>query len=230
MYDVEAFLPQIIMMSISVAGYWVALAVVENLSSECLCRGTVEEEVEGVVDPDVLAEQAVCGRPESPAEFRILARGLQKRYRSLLESKTAVRGIDFGVEAGNIFALLGTNGAGKTTTFKMLTGELLPSEGDISLLGKDLYSNLNSLRKSIGYCPQHDPLLDLLSPREHLWLIGSIKGLKSEAKERAIDNLIDLVNIREWADVNAGELSGGNKRKLCLAMAMIGSPPVIYLD
>jgi len=145
-------------------------------------------------------------------------------------TKKAVRGITFGIEKGDCFGLLGTNGAGKTTTFKMLSGDITPSEGKATIMGLDASADRKKARYLIGYCPQFDALLDLMTSREHLELYAAIKGIPKKYWNRMIDTLLDELNLRPFEHVNAGTYSGGNKRKLSVAMAIIGSPPIVFLD
>ena len=102
--------------------------------------------------------------------------GLRKVYQASSGAKVAVRNLSFGLSKGQCFGFLGINGAGKTSTLNMLTGAVLPSSGDAWLAGKHILTEQKEVRRLIGYCPQHDALLDLLSVREHLELFGRIKG------------------------------------------------------
>jgi ATP-binding cassette subfamily A (ABC1) protein 3 len=144
--------------------------------------------------------------------------------------KTAVKDVTFGVEKGTCFGLLGTNGAGKTTTFKVLTGDEISTLGKVMINGKNVATEMNQVRHLIGYCPQFDSLLDLLSSREHLELYAAIKGIPQEAREPLINQLLVQMNLSKFEHVNAGTYSGGNKRKLSVAIALIGNPPIILLD
>jgi ABC-type multidrug transport system ATPase subunit len=112
----------------------------------------------------------------------------------------------------------------------ILTGELEPSAGSATINGFDVVSERNSVRQELGYCPQFDPLLDLLSAREHLTLYGRIRGLPEEKLTPLVDGLIDKLGLGPFADNISQTYSGGNKRKLSLAVALIGSPTVIFLD
>eukprot|EP01051_Picozoa_sp_SAG22_P020986 SAG22_NODE_4448_length_1267_cov_1.363870_1_plen_397_part_01 len=94
--------------------------------------------------------------------------------------KVAVRSLSFGIEKGECFGFLGINGAGKTTTMNMLTGKFLPTSGNAYLNGLDIRTNQLQIRSQLGYCPQHDALLDLLTVREHLFLFGRVKGVPED--------------------------------------------------
>ncbi|GMF36770.1 unnamed protein product [Phytophthora fragariaefolia] len=153
--------------------------------------------------------------------------GLRKVYPG---GKVAVRNLSFGLKRGECFGFLGINGAGKTITMKMLTGDVQPSHGTATLNGFDILSQQIEVRRQIGYCPQFDALFDLLSVREHLELFGAIKGIPRESLERVVMEKIQQLNLSDFEHKLAGSLSGGNKRKLSVAIAMIGSPAIIFLD
>jgi ATP-binding cassette subfamily A (ABC1) protein 3 len=148
----------------------------------------------------------------------------------MLTTKTAVKGVTFGVKKGECFGLLGTNGAGKTTTFKALSGEIIPSYGVTKIAGYDLTKDMNKVRYLIGYCPQFDALLDNLTAREHLELFASIKGIPYNMREKLIQEKLVQLNLKNFENVEAGTYSGGNKRKLSVAIALLGNPPIILLD
>uniref|UniRef100_K3WB22 ABC transporter domain-containing protein n=1 Tax=Globisporangium ultimum (strain ATCC 200006 / CBS 805.95 / DAOM BR144) TaxID=431595 RepID=K3WB22_GLOUD len=128
------------------------------------------------------------------------------------------------------FGFLGINGAGKTTTMKMLTGDIVPTSGTASLCGFDILSQQLDVRRRIGYCPQFDALIDLLSVREHLELFAKIKGVSNSDLDAVVREKLTQLNLSAFEDKLAGSLSGGNKRKLSVAMAMIGSPSILFLD
>ena len=140
--------------------------------------------------------------------------------------------MSFALEYGECFALLGVTGAGKTTTFKCLTGEEYADEGNLFMGGQDVRtrSGFNKARCLIGYCPQFDTLLENLTVRHHLEIYAAIKGVRSEYREELIKKQIAEMDLQNYEHVNAGQLSGGNKRKLMCAIALIGNPPIVLLD
>jgi ATP-binding cassette subfamily A (ABC1) protein 3 len=142
----------------------------------------------------------------------------------------AVRGVSLGIQNGECFGLLGINGAGKTSLLGMISGEFSPSEGTASIAGLDILNDIHKIRHQIGYCPQFDSLFDLLTGREHLLLYAQIKGLKQACIGPAVDAKILEMGLTEYADREAGTYSGGNKRKLSVAMAMIGEPAIVFMD
>ena len=148
----------------------------------------------------------------------------------LIERKVAVKGITFGVQKGDCFGLLGTNGAGKTTTFKILSGEIQPTSGQVMVNGLNVATEMKKIRHLIGYCPQFDALLDNLTAREHLELYAAIKGIPKNLREKLIKDKIRQLNLTKYENVQAGTYSGGNKRKLSVAIALLGNPPIVFLD
>ena len=128
------------------------------------------------------------------------------------------------------FGFLGVNGAGKSTTFKCLSHEIFPSNGKIYINGLDLIQNFNKVRNLIGYCPQLDANFDFLTVYENLEFYGLIKGAKEEKLDIIINALIEEMNLVEFKNKISGTLSGGNKRKLSVAISLICNPPIILLD
>ncbi|KAF0717928.1 Aste57867_2007 [Aphanomyces stellatus] len=189
------------------------------------------------VDEDVAAETARVLDGKAEGDMLII-RKLKKVYQG---NKIAVREISFGLHKGECFGYLGVrcdhlrpvshiNGAGKTTTMKMLTGDILPTSGGATLGGFDILTQQLQVRRLVGYCPQFDALFDLLSVREHLELFARIKGVPGKDVEMVVKEKMRQMNLNSFEHKLAGTLSGGNKRKLSVAIAMIGSPPIIFLD
>ncbi|KAL4424942.1 hypothetical protein ABPG77_009671 [Micractinium sp. CCAP 211/92] len=176
-------------------------------------------------------EVAPAGRPYAVEMF-----GLRKVYKrgSLFRRKpfVAVRGNWLGVHQGECFALLGPNGAGKSTTMNCLTGVLPFDGGDALVCGESIASasSMDRVRPLMGYCPQFDVLFEQLTGREHLLLFGAIKGLPAGAARDEAARLLDEVRLAEAGGVRAGAYSGGMKRRLSVAIALLGDPQVIYLD
>ncbi|KAL6530473.1 Phospholipid-transporting ATPase abca1 [Orobanche minor] len=145
-------------------------------------------------------------------------------------SKIAVDSLSFSVQEGECFGFLGTNGAGKTTTLSMLSGEECPSDGAAYIFGKDITSNPKAARQHIGYCPQFDALLEFVTVREHLELYARIKGVPEYELEHVVMEKLVEFDLLKHAGKPSYALSGGNKRKLSVAIAMIGDPPLVVLD
>ncbi|KAH6936710.1 hypothetical protein HPB50_020914 [Hyalomma asiaticum] len=151
---------------------------------------------------------------------------LTKSYRNV----EAVRGLSFALNSHECFGLLGMNGAGKTTTFRMLAGDLVPTAGNAYIGDADLATSRRKYQARIGYCPQTDVTLDLLSGREMLALFGRLRGIRECDLAAVIDRTLQFVDMAQYADVTTGEYSGGTRRKLSLAVAFVGNPSVVLLD
>jgi len=144
--------------------------------------------------------------------------------------KVAVDQLSFGVRNGECFALLGVNGAGKTTTFKMLSGDYVQTSGKAYINGYSIPEKLKQAQRNIGYCPQFDSILELLTAKEHLHLYAAIKGIPKKLRARMVEKQLVEMNLKQYENIPAGTYSGGNKRKLSVAIAMIGNPAVVFLD
>ncbi|XP_071216858.1 retinal-specific phospholipid-transporting ATPase ABCA4-like isoform X1 [Salvelinus alpinus] len=155
-------------------------------------------------------------------------RDLCKTYSG--KTRQAVDRICVGVPAGECFGLLGVNGAGKTTTFKMLTGDTDVSSGEATVAGYSILSDMLDVHQNMGYCPQFDAIDDLLTGREHLYLYARLRGVPESDISRVADWGIQKLGLSEYAGRCAGTYSGGNKRKLSTAIAMIGCPALVLLD
>ncbi|KAG5488176.1 hypothetical protein LSCM4_08155 [Leishmania orientalis] len=163
----------------------------------------------------------------SPIIDAVAVVGLHKRYDS---GNVAVQDITFGVVPGEVFGLLGTNGAGKTTTMSILCQEFYPTAGRVYVCGYDIVSESRDALQCIGYCPQFDATLDLLTVEEHLRVFAGIRGIPREQQESVVCALLQLSGLREYAHTTSAALSGGNRRKLSVALSLIGGPPVVVLD
>lgn len=142
----------------------------------------------------------------------------------------AVESVSFAADKGQVFGLLGVNGAGKTTTFKMLCGLYCPSGGDIFVLGLDASQKMAAVRRHVGYCPQFDALWDLLTVKEHVLLYAKIRGYSGMELAEVVQSKLEELDLVQYSKARAGNLSGGNKRKLSVAMALVGEPELVFLD
>lgn len=147
--------------------------------------------------------------------------------KKVFNKKAAVDNVTFGVQEGETFALLGPNGAGKTTTFNMIRGEDTPTEGEITVNGISIKTNKSMARSRLGVCPQFDAM-DKMTVVEILKLYGRLRGLKDI--NHHVEQIITAVGVDRFRNRIAHRLSGGNKRKLSLGIALIGNPAVLLLD
>ncbi|EDV20637.1 uncharacterized protein TRIADDRAFT_60879 [Trichoplax adhaerens] len=144
----------------------------------------------------------------------------------------AVDNFHLDVYEGQITALLGHNGAGKTTLIAALTGLLPTTSGTAHIYDYDINKpeEMMKIREITGVCPQQDILFDTLSVREHLVVFATIKGIPNDQIDEAVNKTLDDILLTEKASTRATDLSGGQKRKLCVGIALIGDPKVVYLD
>lgn len=150
--------------------------------------------------------------------------GLRKSY----EDMEVLRGIDLEVPRGSIHALLGSNGAGKTTTVKILSTLLRPDGGTAMVNGSDVTDDPARVRESISLTGQFAAVDEVLTGRENLVLIARLRRL--DEPQRIADDLLGRFSLREAADRAVSTYSGGMRRRLDLAMSLLGDPPVIFLD
>nr|XP_033770847.1 phospholipid-transporting ATPase ABCA1-like [Geotrypetes seraphini] len=153
---------------------------------------------------------------------------LTKVYKK--KKKPAVNRISVGVPQAECFGLLGINGAGKTTTFQMLTGDISVTGGDAFINGFSILTQMREVHQNMGYCPQFDALDDLLNGREHLEFYARLRGVPENDVKKVAEWGIKKLGLIKYATKSAGTYSGGNKRKLSTAIALIGCPPIVFLD
>jgi ABC-2 type transport system ATP-binding protein len=142
----------------------------------------------------------------------------------------AVDGVSFAVPAGTVLGLLGPNGAGKTTTVRMLTTLSEPTSGTGRVAGHDIVKEPGAVRRSMGLVGQVATVDELLTARENLWLIGRLSGLPASYVRPAGDDLLERFSLTDAADRVVKTYSGGMRRRLDLAVSLIASPPVLFLD
>jgi ABC-2 type transport system ATP-binding protein len=142
----------------------------------------------------------------------------------------AVDALTLSIEQGELLALLGPNGAGKTTLMRMLCGVLRPDAGELTLFGRRVRALPPSLRARVGYCPQALVIWRDLTCSEQLLLMGRMYGLPSAQARRRTDELLTLLGLEQRADQRAVRLSGGMRRRLSIALALIHDPDLLILD
>jgi ABC-type multidrug transport system ATPase subunit len=143
---------------------------------------------------------------------------------------TATNDIGFGVRQGEIFSLLGPNGAGKSTVLNMMTGSVAPTSGEIYVLDKNISTQFDMIKSRIGFCPQFDALVALMNSYETLTMFARIKGIPEEDIAPLVNSLVNCIGLSRHADKMAFQYSGGNRRKLSVAIALLGNPDLVFLD
>ena len=154
----------------------------------------------------------------------IQVRGIRKSFKDL----EVLRGVDFDVAPGSIFALLGSNGAGKTTLVRILSTLLKADAGTASVHGFDVATSANDVRESISLTGQFAAVDEVLTGRENLVLIARLRHLKNPG--RIADDMLARFSLTDAGGRKAGEYSGGMRRRLDIAMSLVGNPPIIFLD
>jgi ABC-2 type transport system ATP-binding protein len=156
----------------------------------------------------------------------IVVDGLEKRYGTV----QALAGVSFAVREGEVFALLGPNGAGKSTTVRILVTLTRPDRGRGEVAGHDVEREPEAVRRSIGYVPQASGVDRDATGRENLLLQGRVQGLRGPALDARVAELLELVQIADAADRTVRGYSGGMKRRLDIALGLVHSPSVLFLD
>ncbi|XP_070027323.1 ABC transporter A family member 7-like isoform X2 [Nicotiana sylvestris] len=185
--------------------------------------------------PDVSQErERVEQLLESSTTHAIICDNLKKVYpgKDGNPEKFAVRGLSLALPQGECFGMLGPNGAGKTTFINMMIGLIKPSSGTAYAQGMDIRTDMDMIYTNMGVCPQHDLLWEKLTGREHLLFYGRLKNLIGADLTQAVEESLKSVNLFHGgvADKQTGKYSGGMKRRLSVAISLIGDPKVVYMD
>ncbi|XP_043833750.1 phospholipid-transporting ATPase ABCA7 isoform X2 [Dromiciops gliroides] len=193
-----------------------------SLGPQLLLREENQEE-----DEDVRLERERVQQGATQGDVLVL-KDLTKIYPG--QKKPAVDHLCVGIPPGECFGLLGVNGAGKTSTFRMVTGDTPMSGGEAILMGYSILSDLQAAQSHMGYCPQFDAITELLTGREHLEFFSRLRGVPEGEVAQVAQWGLTKLGLLQYADQPSGGYSGGNKRKLSTAIALVGGPPVIFLD
>jgi len=156
----------------------------------------------------------------------IQMKGITRKFGKL----TAVNNVNLSIKRGEVFSLLGPNGAGKTTTIKMLCCLLKPTSGSAAILGYDITKDSEKIKRIIGVSPQETAVAEKLTTRENLDLMARIFGFRKEDARDRVKTLLDMTELSERSNDKVKRLSGGMKRRLSLAMALISDPDLLFLD
>jgi ABC-2 type transport system ATP-binding protein len=156
----------------------------------------------------------------------IIARGLRKAFKG----ESVLNGIDLLVDRGTVLAMLGPNGAGKTTTIRILSTLLRPDGGEVLINGFDVVHNPKGVRRSIGLTGQYAAVDEYLTGRENIEMMGKLYHLSSDDSKRRATELLEEFELTEAAGRIAKTYSGGMRRRLDLALSLVASPPILFLD
>lgn len=185
----------------------------------------------GVERVSPAAERKVITEPDPTGlETGVVIKGLKKVFATGGITKAAVDGIDLKMYKGQVTVLLGHNGAGKTTTMSMMVGLFAPTAGSITIDGASIQDNPTAARRSLGLCPQFDVLFGTLSVAQNLTFFGSLKGLTGDALRAEVDAFIAELDLVPKRDSPSKVLSGGQRRALSVAVALIGGSKTVILD
>ena len=157
----------------------------------------------------------------------IQTEGLTKIYEGKVKANLD---INLKVYKGEIFGIVGPNGAGKTTLIRQLTGELMPTSGKIRISGIDVIENPDEIKKIAGVCPQEASLFNYLTVWEHLYYFARLRGLRKEKAKKRVEEVINNLNLMSYKNRLVGMLSGGLKRKVFVALSILGNPFILFLD
>jgi ABC-2 type transport system ATP-binding protein len=153
-------------------------------------------------------------------------KNLTKKYKE----KTAVDNLSLSVEEGKVFGLLGINGAGKSTLIKMLSGVLRPTNGDATIFGKSITSQMQEIKKYISVSPQESAVAPNLTVRENVMLMTGVYALKKSEAIMKTDEVLKQTGLQKIEKQKVKTLSGGQKRRLSIAMALVSEPKLLFLD
>ncbi|WVZ77360.1 hypothetical protein U9M48_025238 [Paspalum notatum var. saurae] len=185
---------------------------------------------------DILREREIVDRflQQPDCSYTAIIDNIRKVYppKDGNTEKVAVKGFSLSIQRGQCFGLLGANGAGKTSLISMLTGFTKPTSGTAYIDGMDIRTDMNKIYTRIGVCPQFDLLWETLTGREHLMFYGRLKRLNGATLVEATEQSLKVLRIFEGgvADTLVSQYSGGMKRRLSVAISLIGDPKVVYLD
>ncbi|ORZ40503.1 hypothetical protein BCR44DRAFT_1425196 [Catenaria anguillulae PL171] len=179
-------------------------------------------------DADVKAERARVDAGEGVKGSPLVVRHMRKIYSGT--NKIAVKDVTFAANEGEVFGLLGPNGAGKSTLISILTGLYEPTLGEGTIGGYNIATDRDAVYRITGIAPQHDILWDDLTVGEHLLFYARLKGVPPEQEQEAKNRALAAVSLQKFEDRLSKGLSGGEKRRLSIAIALTGSPKVVFLD
>ncbi|NXK69911.1 ABCA9 protein, partial [Sylvietta virens] len=197
-------------------------------------RGSARDVPRATASPEeLLGDHVEPVPPEFLGKEAIRLHNIKKAYKKKDKKTEALRGLSLNIYEGQITALLGHSGAGKTTLLNVLSGLSFPSEAGSATIYNYKLSEMGDreeIRGMVGICPQFNVQFEVLTVKENLKTFAEIKGISSKEVEPEVRNLLELLDISNIQDTQAEKLSGGQKRKLSIGIAMLGNPQVLFLD
>ncbi|NXL66390.1 ABCAA protein, partial [Chordeiles acutipennis] len=196
-------------------------------------RGSTREMPQTTKSPEkLLGDEVEPVPPEFMGKEAIRLNNVKKTYKKKDKKIEALRGLSLNIYEGQITALLGHSGSGKTTLLNVLCGLTLPSEGSATIYNYKLSEtgDREEIREMVGICPQFNTQFEVLTVKENLKTFAEIKGINSKDVEQEVKNILELLDISDVQDTQAEKLSGGQKRKLSIGIAMLGNPQILFLD
>ena len=173
---------------------------------------------------------SIAVRQFSPTDIVVVDKLCKVFGKKTADENKALKDVSFSVQVGTCFGLLGQNGAGKTTLFNIVTGMISPSSGTVFVCGFDVRTHIQDVRRLIGLCPQFDCLWGDLSPREHLQFFSRLRGRSRSDAVIEAEELLNATGLQACSTRISSRLSGGMRRRLALAIAMCGNPPLVVAD
>jgi len=186
-----------------------------------------------VEDEDVSKEREFVDSIRPPFDkYPLVIKNLRKVYDAVggKPPKTAVRNFSLHIPKGQMFGLLGPNGAGKTSLISMLTGLYPPESGNAWLGGFDIVNNIAGVHTQMGVCPQFDLLWPDLTVEEHLYFYARVRGTPQAEEKALVEKAMKEVYLTKFAEFRTHQLSGGMKRRLSVAISLVGNPKIVFLD
>lgn len=165
-------------------------------------------------------------------KYPLIIKDLRKVYPGFggRPPKAATKSFCLRIKKGEMFGMLGPNGAGKTTLISILTGLYSPNQGNAWVAGYDIKNQLESVQLQIGVCPQFDIVWNDLTVEEHVYFYARLKGISPEQEDEQVNKAIEEVLLQKFRNFKVQQLSGGMKRRLSVAIALVSEPNIIYLD
>ncbi|ORZ05117.1 P-loop containing nucleoside triphosphate hydrolase protein [Lobosporangium transversale] len=188
----------------------------------------IQDELEGSGDADAYAERERVKSVYQPSTTPLIIDKLFHQYPN--KAEPALRGLSLGVENNTVLSLLGPNGAGKSTLIHLLTGLYSPTSGTAYVAGHNIHTDMSTVQSKMGVCPQYNILWDELTVADHLLFYSRLRGVPPSLEQQAVSHALACVSLTRFRNRAVSGLSGGEKRRVSIAIALLGDKQVIFLD